>query len=285
MNDKITVLSLAEKKARGEKITAVTTYDFPSARLVDQAGIDVALVGDTVSMVVAGRPDTLAATVDEMIYHTRAARRGIARALLVGDMPYGSYHVSEEEAVRNALRIVKEAGAEAVKLEGGRKQAPLVERLVRSGIPVMGHIGLTPQSVHLLGGYRVQGKTVEAGRALLEDARALSASGAFAIVLEGIPREIAAWITAEVPLPTIGIGAGPDCDGQVLVFHDLLGLSAGPLPKFVRRYADLGDQIRRALDSYIAEVRSGAFPADQESYHLPASEQEKMQPNGAGRLR
>lgn len=271
MPDKITIHTLAEKKARGEKITSVTTYDYPTARLADQAGIDVALVGDSVAMVVAGRPNTLEATLEEMIYHTRAARRGVERALLVADMPFGSYHVSEADAVRNALRLIKEGGAEAVKLEGGRKQAPLVERLVQSEIPVMSHIGLTPQSVHMLGGYRVQGKSIEAGRALLDDARALVAAGAFSIVLEGMPREIAAWITREIPLPTIGIGAGPDCDGQVLVFHDLVGLTLGPTPKFVRRYADLAGEIRQALARYVVDVRSGEFPADQESYHLPAA--------------
>ena len=276
--EKITIHTLAEKKSRGEKITSITAYDYPSARLVDRAGVDVALVGDSVSMVVAGRPNTLEATLEEMLYHTRSARRGIERALLVADMPFGSYHVSETVAVRNALRLVKEAGAEAVKLEGGRKQAPLVERLVQSEIPVMGHIGLTPQSLHMFGGYRVQGKTAEAGRALLDDALALTAAGAFAIVLEGIPREIAAAITRQVPVPTIGIGAGPDCDGQVLVFHDLLGLSFGVQPKFVRRYAELGVEIGQALTRFGADVGSGAFPSDEESYHLPASEKEKLLP-------
>jgi 3-methyl-2-oxobutanoate hydroxymethyltransferase len=275
--EKTTIHTLAEKKARGEKITSVTTYDYPSARLADRAGIDVALVGDSASMVFAGRHNTLEATLDEMLYHTRAARRGLERALLVADMPFGSYHTSEPDAVRNALRLIKEGGAEAVKLEGGRKQAPLVERLVLSEIPVMGHIGLTPQSVNLLGGYRVQGKTVETGRALLDDAQALAAAGAFAIVLEGIPREIAAWITREVPVPTIGIGAGPDCDGQVLVWHDLLGLTLSGAPKFVRRYADLAGEIEGALRRYIDDVKSGAFPADAESYHLPAPEREKAQ--------
>ena len=270
MTEKITVLTLAEKKARGEKITSVTTYDYPTARLADEAAIDVALVGDSVSMTVAGHETTLEATVDQMVYHTRAARRGIRRALLVADMPYGSYHVSEAEAVRNALRLIKEGGAEAVKLEGGRKQAPLVERLVQSEIPVMGHIGLTPQSVNLMGGYRVQGKTAEASEALLEDARALEAAGAFAIVLEGMPREVAAWITREVRVPTIGIGAGPDCDGQVLVFHDLVGLSFERRPKFVRQYADLAGEVRRALAAYAADVQAGRFPSDAESYHLPA---------------
>jgi 3-methyl-2-oxobutanoate hydroxymethyltransferase len=271
MTDKITIPSLAAMKQRGEKIVSLTAYDYPTALLLDRAGVHVLLVGDSVSMVVAGRPNTLEASVDEMVYHTRSVRRGVARALLVADLPYGSYHVSEDDAIRNALRLIREGGAEAVKLEGGRKQAPLVERLVQADIPVMGHIGLTPQAIHLLGGYRVQGKTPEAGEHLLDDARALAAAGAFAIVLEGMPREVAAWITREVPLPTIGIGAGPECDGQILVLHDMLGLSFGPAPKFVRRYADLGAQIRQAVEHYAADVAAGEFPADAESYHLPAT--------------
>ena len=271
MTEKITIPSLAAMKQRGEKIVSLTAYDYPTARLLDQAGVHVLLVGDSVSMVVAGRPNTLEATVDEMVYHTRSVRRGVAWALLVADLPYGSYHVSEDDAIRNALRLIREGGAEAVKLEGGRKQAPLVERLVQADIPVMGHIGLTPQAIHLLGGYRVQGKTPEAGEHLLDDARALAAAGAFAIVLEGMPREVAAWITREVPLPTIGIGAGPECDGQILVLHDMLGLSFGPEPKFVRRYADLGAQIRQAVEHYAVDVAAGEFPADAESYHLSPS--------------
>lgn len=271
MTDKITIPTLAEKKARGEKITSVTAYDYPTARLADEAGMDFILVGDSVSMAVAGRETTLEATVDEMIYHTRAVRRAVRRALLVTDLPFGSYHTSDADGIRNGLRLVKEGGAEAVKLEGGRKQAPLVERLVDAEIPVMGHIGLTPQAIHRMGGYRVQGKTAEAGQALLEDARALEAAGAFAIVLEGMPRELAAWITQEVRIPTIGIGAGPDCDGQILVFHDLVGLSFGTRPKFVRPYANLSEEIRRALEAYADDVRSATFPSDQESYHLPSA--------------
>ena len=285
MAEKITIDTLAQKKARGEKITSVTTYDYPSAILADRAGIDIALVGDSVSMVWAGRANTLEATLEEMIYHTRAVRRGAERALVLGDMPFGSYHVSESDAIRNALRLVKEGGAEAVKLEGGQKQAPLVERLVQAEIPVMGHIGLTPQSVNRMGGYRVQGRTLEAARELLEDARALVAAGAFAIVLEGMPREIAARITGEIPVPTIGIGAGPDCDGQVLVWHDLLGLSFDVQPKFARRYADLGAEISRALTRYIGDVQAGSYPSDQESYHLPAPQREKMEQQGLLRER
>ena len=284
MAEKVTTDTLAQKKAQGEKITSVTTYDYPSAILADRAGIDIALVGDSLSMVWAGRANTLEASLEEMIYHTRAVRRGTERALVLGDMPFGSYHVSESDAIRNALRLVKEGGAEAVKLEGGQKQAPLVERLVQAEIPVMGHIGLMPQSVNTMGGYRVQGRTIEAARELLEDARALVAAGAFAIVLEGMPREIAARITSEIPVPTIGIGAGPDCDGQVLVWHDLLGLSMldkpDVQPKFVHRYADLGAEISRALGRYIGDVQAGAYPSDQESYHLPAAQREKMEQQG-----
>ncbi len=270
MPDKITVPSLAARKERGEKIVSVTAYDYPTGRLADEAGADFILVGDSVAMVVAGREHTLAATLDELVYHTRAVRRAVRRALLVADLPYGSYQITEAESVRSALRLVKEGGAEAVKLEGGRRQAPLVERLVDAEIPVMGHIGLTPQSIHRLGGYRVQGKTGAAREALLDDARALEAAGAFAVVLEGIPREAAAWITREVRIPTIGIGAGPDCDGQILVFHDLVGLSFDHSPKFVRRYADAASVLRQALEAYAADVRSGSFPSDAESYHAPA---------------
>jgi 3-methyl-2-oxobutanoate hydroxymethyltransferase len=280
MAEKVTLDILAQKKNRGEKITSVTAYDYPSALLADRAGIEIVLAGDSVAMVWAGRPNTLEATLDEMIYHTRAVRRGIERALVLGDMPFGSYQVSDSEAVRNAVRLIKEGGAEAIKLEGGQQQAPLVERLVRAEIPVMGHIGLTPQSVNRMGGYRVQGRTLEAARRLLDDARALVAAGAFAIVLEGMPREIAARITNELPVPTIGIGAGPDCDGQVLVWHDLLGLNFDVQPKFARRYADLGAEIGRALERYIADVRSGAYPSDQESYHLAAAERDRMEQQG-----
>ena len=266
MTEKITIPSLAAMKQRSEKIVSLTAYDYPTARLLDQAGVHVLLVGDSVSMVVAGRPNTLEASVDEMVYHTRSVRRGVERALLVADLPYGSYHVSEDDAIRNALRLIREGGAEAVKLEGGRKQAPLVERLVQADIPVMGHIGLTPQAIHLLGGYRVQGKTPEAGEHLLDDARALAAAGAFAIVLEGMPREVAAWITREVPLPTIGIGAGPDCDAQVLVWQDMAGLRTGHLPRFVKRYADLHGVLSEAVRAYATDVRDGTFPASEHTF-------------------
>jgi 3-methyl-2-oxobutanoate hydroxymethyltransferase len=236
--------------------------------LLDEAGVDVLLVGDSLAMVVLGYESTLPVTMEEMLHHTRAVRRGTRRALLVSDMPYGSYHDDPAAAVRNAIRFVKEAGAEAVKLEGGERRMELISRLVEAEIPVMGHIGLTPQSVNAFGGFRVQGKTEEAGDQLLRDARAVEAAGAFAIVLESIPRELAARITSELHIPTIGIGAGPDCDGQVLVIHDLLGMSFGHKPKFTRRYADVGEIISRAAAEYCRDVQQGSFPSDEESYHL-----------------
>lgn len=265
---KFTVLGCREKKLRGEKISCLTAYDFPFARFFDEAGIDVLLVGDSLGMVIAGEETTLPVTLEQILWATRAARRGARRALVVADMPFGSYQVNDEEAVRNALRLVKEAGAEAVKLEGGRARAGLVRRLVAAEIPVLGHIGLTPQSVNRLGGFRVQGRDEETGEELLADAAALEAAGAFAVVLEGIPRELAARITAAVGIATIGIGAGPDCDGQILVLHDLLGLSSGTPPKFVRPFADLGARARAAAEAYRHEVEAGVYPSDQESYHL-----------------
>jgi len=252
------------------KITCLTAYDYPTARLLDEAGVDVLLVGDSLAMVVLGYESTLPVTLEEMLHHTRAVRRGTRHALLVADMPYGSYHDDPMEAVRHAVRFVKEAGAEAVKVEGGERRMDLITRLVDAEIPVMGHIGLTPQSVNAFGGFRVQGKTEEAGEKILRDARAVEAAGAFSIVLESIPRELAAKITAELRIPTIGIGAGPDCDGQVLVINDLLGLTFGHHPKFARRYADVGEIISRAAAEYCRDVQQGSFPADEESYHLPA---------------
>ncbi len=266
---KITTTTLREKKQRRELITALTAYDYATARLVDEAGIDVILVGDSLAQVVLGYDNTLPVTMDEMVHHTRAARRAVRRALLVADMPYASYHVDEGEALRNAARFLKEGGAEAVKLEGGEKRVDLVRRVIDAEIPVMGHIGLTPQSVHAMGGYKVQGKTLAAVEQLMRDAVALDRAGVFSIVLEGIPREVAAMITAEVETPTIGIGAGPDCDGQILVFHDLVGLSFAPAAKFVRRYADAGALVREAVESYKSDVAAGQYPSDAESYHLP----------------
>jgi 3-methyl-2-oxobutanoate hydroxymethyltransferase len=261
---KITASTLLDKKQRHELITCLTAYDYASARLVDEAGI-----GDSLAMVMLGYENTLPVTMQEMLHHTRAVRRGVKRAFLVADMPFASYHVSLRESIRNAARFIKDAGAEAVKIEGGEKRARLVERLVEAEIPVVGHIGLTPQSVHAMGGYKVQGKTLQAVEQLMHDALALERSGACCIVLEGIPREVAALITAELEVPTIGIGAGPDCDGQVLVFHDLLGLTFAPPAKFVRRYADVGSVITNALGAFKDDVKAGGYPSDAESYHLP----------------
>ena len=265
---KVTSLTLLEKKQKHERITCLTAYDYASARFVDEAGIDMILVGDSLGMVMLGYDNTLPVTVEEMLHHTRAVRRGVKRGFLISDMPFASYHVSGKEAVRNAARFIK-AGAEAVKIEGGEKRAPLVERLVDAEIPVVGHIGLTPQSVHAMGGYKVQGKTPSAVEQLVHDALALERCGACCVVLEGIPREVAELITHEIEIPTIGIGAGPDCDGQVLVFHDLLGLSFAPPAKFVRRYADLGTVITSAVQAFRDDVKSGGYPSDAESYHLP----------------
>jgi 3-methyl-2-oxobutanoate hydroxymethyltransferase len=254
------------------KITCLTAYDYPTARLLDEAGVDVLLVGDSLAMVALGYESTLPVSMDEMLVCTRAVRRGTRHALLVADMPYGSYHSEPAEAVRNAVRFVKEGGAEGVKIEGGERRMELMARIVEAEIPVMGHIGLTPQSVNAFGGFRVQGKTLDEGEQLLRDARAVEAAGAFAVVLESIPRELAARITAELRIPTIGIGAGPDCDGQVLVIHDLVGLSFGHRAKFVRRYAEVGEMISRAAAEYCRDVQQGTFPADEESYHSRAEQ-------------
>jgi 3-methyl-2-oxobutanoate hydroxymethyltransferase len=270
---KVTTLSILEKKQRRERITCLTAYDYASARLVDEAGIDMILVGDSLSQVVLGLPDTLAVTVEEMLHHTRAVRRAVRSALVIADMPYGSYHVSDEQGVASAIRFVKEAGAEAVKLEGGEKRIGLVHRLLDAEVPVMGHIGLTPQSLHTMGGYKVQGKSLPAVEQLMRDAVALDRAGVFSLVLEGMPREVAALITAEVKAPTIGIGAGPECDGQVLVLHDILNLTFSPPAKFVRPYADAAALIRGAVSAFKADVESGAYPSEAESYHLPKETQ------------
>ncbi len=267
---KVTMPALTEMKRQGKPISALTAYDYSTARLVDEAGIDLVLVGDSLAMVVLGQENTLAVTVDEMLHHTRAVRRAVHRALVVSDMPFGSYHGSVADAVANAVRFVKEAGAEAVKIEGPRIE--IVQALVEAEIPVVGHIGLTPQSVHRMGGYRVQGRTAEAARQLEADAHALAQAGAGAIVLEGVPREAGAAITAALPIPTIGIGAGPECDGQILVFHDLVNLTFAPAAKFVRRYADASALFRSAIERYREDVEHRAFPSDAESYHLPARE-------------
>ena len=268
---KITAGTLLEKKRAGTPITALTAVDYPTARLADESGIDLILVGDSLAMTVLGYESTLPITVDEMLHHTKAVRRGTKRALLVADMPFGSYHVSPENTVRNALRFVQEAGAEAVKLEGGIHRAPLVEQLTRAEIPVVGHIGLTPQSLHRMGGYKVQGRSVPAIEALLADAAALEGAGAIALVVEGVPREVAARITQSLSIPVIGIGAGPDCDGQILVFHDLCTVTFAPPAKFVRRFTDTGAGLREALATYRDAVSNRNFPNDAESYHLPAA--------------
>src|SRR6202163_2882586 len=266
---KITVASLREKKLQHQPITCLTAYDYASARLVDEACIDIVLVGDSLAMTMLGYPDTLSVTVDEMLHHTRAVRRGVKHALLVADMPYGSYHVGADDAVRNAARFMKEAGAEVVKIEGGEKRADVIRRVIDAEIPVAGHIGLTPHSVNVMGGYKVQGKSLAAVQQLMRDAVALDRAGIAFLVLEGIPREVAAMITAEVATPTIGIGAGPECDGQVLVFHDILNLTFAPGAKFVRRYGDAAALIRNAVQAFGADVKSTRYPADGESYHLP----------------
>lgn len=279
---KISVPLLLQRKARSEKITCLTAYDYPIARLVDEAGIDLILVGDTLGPVVLGYDSTLPVTDEEILHHLRAVRRGVKRALLVADLPYGSYHINCEEALRIAIRFLKEGKAEAVKLEGGRKRASLIRRLVDAEIPVLGHVGLTPQSVHVFGGHRVQGKTAAAASEVLEDALAVEDAGAFAIVLEGMPRELAGLITRRLRVPTIGIGAGPECDGQILVLHDLLGLTAGPLPKFVRPYAAIAETIRGALERYGDDVRAGRFPCDAESYHWPQNVRHEVEARGDG---
>jgi 3-methyl-2-oxobutanoate hydroxymethyltransferase len=268
--EKVTAPSLRASKERGERLVCLTAYDYTMARIVDEAGIDIILVGDSLGNTILGYGNTVPVTMDQIVMHTLAVRRGTQRALLVADMPYGSYHTGDDDAMRNALRLIKEGGAEAVKLEGGRKRAPLVKRLVDEELAVMGHIGLTPQSVNKLGGYRVQGKTAETARQLLDDAQALEDAGAFAIVLEVIPREIATLITEQVKIPTIGIGAGAGCDIQVLVIHDLLGLSFGKQPRFVRQYANLRETMTDAISRWAEDVRTESYPSDQESYGLPA---------------
>jgi 3-methyl-2-oxobutanoate hydroxymethyltransferase len=266
---KITAQTLLEKKRRGLPITALTAYDYPTARFIDEAGVDLILVGDSVAMTVLGHESTLSLTMEEMMHHARAARRGVRRAFFVVDMPYGSYHVSIEDTLRNAISVVKEAGAEAVKIEGGRQRAALIEELSAAEIPVVGHIGLTPQSLLRMGGYRVQGRSIPEMEHLLADAMALEGAGAVALVLEGIPRELAEQITAALQIPTIGIGAGPECDGQILVFHDLFHLTFAEPPKFVRSFGDAGAMLREGIDQFRKRVVDRSFPSDAESYHLP----------------
>ena len=269
----LTIPEIAARKAsagQGAPLAMITAYDVVSARLADRAGADLLLVGDSLGMVMLGRENTLSVTVDEIVHHARAVAAAKPRAVVVGDMPFLSYHVSIPETVRNAGRLLAEGGCHAVKLEGGRRCLRTIKRLLAADIPVMGHLGLTPQSVHRMGGFRVQARHTEGVQALLEDARLLADAGVFAIVLEGIPMEVAQLVTAAVTIPTIGIGAGPHCDGQVLVWHDLLGLTEGRSPKFVRRYADLGVEIVDALARYVDDVRTRAFPSAEESYHVAA---------------
>lgn len=274
--EKVNAPSLKASKQRGERLVCLTAYDFPTARIVDEAGIDIILVGDSLGNVVLGYGNTVPVTLEEILIHLKAVRRAVQRALLVADMPYGSFHTGADDAVRNALRLVKEGGAEAVKLEGGHKRVQLVKRLVDEEIAVMGHIGLTPQSINKLGAYRVQGKTAATARQLLDDARALEDAGAFAIVLEVVPREIASLISETVSIPTIGIGAGAGCDIQVLVLHDMLGLSFGKLARFVRPYANLHEVITDAVTRYADDVRNGTYPSEAESYALPAEAAEEL---------
>jgi 3-methyl-2-oxobutanoate hydroxymethyltransferase len=259
-------------KRRHERIVMVTAYDYPSGRLADEAGVDIVLVGDSAAMTVLGHESTTPATMDEMVMLTRAAARGAKRPLVVADMPFGSFQVSDEEAVQNAVRFVKEAGADAVKLEGAGPTVSRAIALVGAGIPVMGHIGLTPQSAIMLGGFRAQGRTAAKAAALLEDARTLEQAGCFSLVLEAVPAPVAARITGELSIPTIGIGSGRGCDGQVLVYHDLLGLYQGKAPRFVKRYAELAPVVQDALERFAADVRSGAFPGDEHTYSIPDDE-------------
>jgi 3-methyl-2-oxobutanoate hydroxymethyltransferase len=267
--EKVYVPALRAAKEKSEKLVCLTAYDYPSARIVDEAGVDIILVGDSMGNVIHGYGNTIPVTMDEILSATKAVKRGASRALLVSDMPYGSYHTGDNKTVRNALKLMKDGGAEAVKLEGGRNRVNLVKRLVDEEIPVMAHIGLTPQSVHKLGGYSVQGKTAEAAKTLLEDAKLLEDAGAFAIVLELVPREIAEIITKELTISTVGIGAGLECDIQVLVLHDLVGLSFGRLPRFVRQYANIRDVMSDAITNWMDDVKNGNYPNEKESYGMP----------------
>lgn len=264
--NKVTTATIRDMKKRGEKITMITAYDYPTAAVVDEAGIDLILVGDSLGMVVLGYDSTLPVTMDVMIHHTKAVTRAVSRALVIGDMPFMSYQASVDEAVRNAGRFLQEAGAQAVKLEGGREVAEVTRRIAAAGIPVMAHLGLTPQSVHQLGGYKVQGKGNEAANRILEDAKILQEAGAFSIVLECIPTELGRVISDTLSIPTIGIGGGIHCDGQVLVIHDLLGMFERFTPKFVKKYANINAQMKEAVGKYIEEVREGQFPGPEHSF-------------------
>ena len=274
--EKVSAPSLRSSKQRGERLVCLTAYDYPTARVLDEAGIDVILVGDSLGNVVLGYGNTVPVTLDEILIHLKAVRRAVQRALLVADMPYGTFHTGDDDAVRNALRLIKEGGAEAIKLEGGHKRVHLVKRLVDEEVSVMGHIGLTPQSINQLGAYRVQGKTPRAAQQLIDDAKALEDAGAFAVVLEVVPRAIAKMITESIQIPTIGIGAGVHCDIQVLVLHDMLGLSFGKQARFVRPYANLREVMTEAVSKYADDVRNGTYPSEAESYGLPAETAEEL---------
>lgn len=280
---KITAPDLKEKKKSGSKITMLTAYDYPTALLVDRAGIDAILVGDSLGMVVLGYRDTVTVTMEEMLHHTKAVSSAVKRALVIGDMPFGSYNVSVEKAIGNANRMMKEAHADCIKLEGGRSMAPIAEAIVKAGIPVQGHIGLTPQTASSLGGFKVQGKSFEAARDLIEDAKALEEAGCFSIVLEAIPSPIAKIITGSISIPTIGIGAGIDCDGQVLVIHDLIGLFERFTPKFVKQYARISDDILAAVSRYKSDVESMKFPEEKHSFSMNEKELEKLKTKTKGR--
>jgi 3-methyl-2-oxobutanoate hydroxymethyltransferase len=267
-SEKRSVICFKKKKKQGEKITAVTAYDFPTAAMVSDAGIDLVLVGDSLGMVIQGKKNTLSVTLDEIIYHTKMVSRAEPVSLVVSDMPFQSYHINAERAVENAIRCVKEGGAEAVKIEGGKNRFNVIEAILNAEIPVLGHLGLTPQSIHKIGGFKVQGRKKEVAKQILEDALELEKIGVFALVLESIPMELAKKVTDSLCIPTIGIGAGKYCDGQILVFHDLMGLTDVYIPKFVRKYADLRTIIGQALKKYLEDIQSGEFPGDEESYHL-----------------
>ena len=267
--EKFYVPALRTAKEKGEKLVCLTAYDYPTARIVDEAGVDMILVGDSMGNVIHGYGNTIPVTLDEICSATKAVKRGSSRALIIADMPYGSFHTGDNEAVRNALRLMKDGGAEAVKLEGGRNRVGLVKRLVDEEIPVMAHVGLTPQSVHKMGGYRVQAKTADDAKRLIEDAKMLEEAGAFSIVLELVPREVAEIVTNELSMSTIGIGAGAGCDVQVLVLHDLIGFTFGRQPRFVRQYANVSEVITKAITSWMNDVKSGNYPSEKESYGLP----------------
>ena len=269
---KLPLTELAELKRRGQKLAMVTAYDFPSGRIADEAGVELVLVGDSAGMVVLGNESTVPVTMDELLMLTRAVVRGAKRPLVIADMPFGSFQASDEAAVENAVRFVKDAGADAVKLEGAGTMLSRVHAIVGAGVPVMGHVGLTPQSATMLGGFKAQGRTADKAEQLYEDALALEAAGCFAIVLEAVPAPVAAAITEALGVPTIGIGAGAGCDGQVLVWHDLLGLYEGKAPRFVKRYADLAGESKRALEAYVDDVREGRFPEEQHTYTIPDEE-------------